>query len=446
MNNTPEDKKKPIKVTVKKPVKSATPPQNGKPDPKPQNEAPKVKVTVKKPAVKVTVKNPNGTSPEVTVKKPNGNSPEVTVKKPNGTSPKVTVKKPSSVATGTKAAKPAYNPNGPRPATATTAPYARGCSPALRRSNTVRTSHNSLDAKKARSGWLFMLPFLIGLFLIYVPVIVDSITYSFATVKTLQGGGFKLIMVGFENYNNALFVDTNFTQILVSGIKDLLFDIPAIVIFSLFMAVLLNQKMLGRAVFRAIFFIPVILCTGLIDEIDMTNSLSKYMADTTSSIDNGSGNDAVNAVVSLTDIQWMFSSMKVGTELTTYVVDIMNNIYDIINRSGVQMLIFLAGLQSISPAIYESCEIDGASAWESFWKITIPMVSPMILVNAIYTVIDALTASSNSVMSYISTIYNSSGGHELSSAMSWIYFLIVIAIIGLVAAILSVFIFYQRRD
>lgn len=436
MNNTPDNKKKPIKVVVKKPTQ--TPPSNNEAPkteaPKPQ--APKVKVTVKKPTTPTPSEEKKAT-PKVVVKKPG--APKVVVKKPGTTN--VTAKKPvaAKVPTG-------RNNGGPRPATATTAPYARGCSPALRRSNTVKQGRNSLDAKKARSGWMFMLPFLIGLFLIYVPVIVDSITYSFASVKILQGGGFKLVMVGFENYNNALFVDANFTQILSSGIKDLLFDIPAIVIFSLFMAVLLNQKMLGRAVFRAIFFIPVILCTGLIDEIDMSNSLSKYMADTTSSIDNGSGNDAVNAVVSLTDIQWMFSSMKVGTELTTYVVDIMNNIYDIINRSGVQMLIFLAGLQSISPAIYESCEIDGASAWESFWKITIPMVSPMILVNAIYTVIDALTASSNSVMSYISTIYNSSGGHELSSAMSWIYFLIVIAIIGLVAAILSVFIFYQRRD
>ncbi|MBR4881781.1 MAG: sugar ABC transporter permease, partial [Clostridia bacterium] len=152
------------------------------------------------------------------------------------------------------------------------------------------------------------------------------------------------------------------------------------------------------------------------------------------------------AIVNATDIQWMFNSMKVGTELTQYVVNIMNNIYDIINRSGVQMLIFLAGLQSVSPAIYESCDIDGASAWETFWKVTIPMVSPMILVNAVYTVIDALTSADNSVMSFISSVYNGAGGQELSSAMSWMYFLIVLGLIGLVAAILSAFIFYQRRD
>ncbi len=309
-----------------------------------------------------------------------------------------------------------------------------------------RVSGASLDARKARSGWLFLAPFIIGLFFIYAPVVIDSIKFSFGQVKTLQGGGFRLIPVGWANYNEALFVDPDFTRELITGIKDLLFDVPAIVIFSLFMAVLLNQKMLGRAVFRAIFFIPVILCTGLIDKIDASNSLSEYMQNTTSSIDTGSGTDTVNAIVNATDIQWMFSSMKVGTELVTYVVNIMNNIYDIINRSGVQMLIFLAGLQSVSPAIYESCDIDGASAWETFWKVTIPMVSPMILVNAIYTVIDALTSADNSVMSFISGVYNGAGGQELSSAMSWMYFLIVLALIGVVAAVLSAFIFYQRRD
>ena len=303
----------------------------------------------------------------------------------------------------------------------------------------------SLEQRKARSGWLFVLPFVIGLVIIYFPVIVKSMQYSFGSIKVLQGGGFRLTYVGWSNYQTA-FGSVDFIRTLTTGIKELALDIPAIVIFSLFMAVLLNQKMLGRAVFRAIFFVPVILCTGLIDQIDSSNKLTEYMSSNTSSIDTGAGEDTVAQVVSMADIQWMFDSMKIGTGLTKYVVGIMNEIYDIINRSGVQMLIFLAGLQSISPAIYESCDIDGASAWEAFWKITIPMVSPMILVNAVYTIIDALTSSTNTVMTYIADIYTQAGGHELSAAMSWVYFLIVLAIIGGVAGLLSLFIFYQRRD
>ena len=112
------------------------------------------------------------------------------------------------------------------------------------------------------------------------------------------------------------------------------------------------------------------------------------------------------------------------------------------------MLIFLAGLQSISPAIYESVQIDGASAWETFWKITFPMISPMILVNAIYTIIDSFTTNSNVVMSYINGIYNNptKGGQVVASAMSWMYFLVVIGIIAIAALLLSAYTFYQRRD
>lgn len=110
------------------------------------------------------------------------------------------------------------------------------------------------------------------------------------------------------------------------------------------------------------------------------------------------------------------------------------------------MLIFLAGLQSISPAIYESCQIDGASSWETFWKITFPMISPMILVNGVYTIIDSFTTDSNSVMKFIANKYTQTNGNVISSAMSWVYFLIVMLIVGIVAAIFSSVVFYQKKD
>ena len=146
------------------------------------------------------------------------------------------------------------------------------------------------------------------------------------------------------------------------------------------------------------------------------------------------------------DLTAAFQNLGIASKFVDVVVQLVNDIYNIVNRSGVQMLIFLAGLQSISPAIYESCEIDGATAWETFWKITVPMISPMILVNAVYTVIDAFTSSSNDVMAYINTVYSKAGGNVLSAAMSWMYFLLVIACIGIVVAVLSAFVFYQRRD
>ncbi len=304
----------------------------------------------------------------------------------------------------------------------------------------------SLDVRKARAGWIFILPFLIGFVLIYLPIIFDSIKYSFHEIKILVGGGYELEWVGWKNYSDAILVDTSFVTTLVSGLKQLILDIPSIVLFSLFVAIILNQKIAGRAAFRAIFFIPVILTTGLISDIDAGNTMNEYMGNA-EGIDDGSGQEsAATEIVSVMDVERLFSNMMIGTEIVEYVVSLVNNIFNIINRCGVQMLIFLSGLQSISPAIYESCSIDGASGWETFWKITLPMVSPMILVNSIYTVIDAFTSADNRVMAYISTVYEEANGNVLSSAMSWMYFLVVILIIAAVAGILGSFVFYQRRD
>ena len=305
----------------------------------------------------------------------------------------------------------------------------------------------SLERKKARAGWIFVLPFVIGFLLIYLPIIFDSIRYTFFTMKNIPnylGGGFELTPVGFQNYYDALFVDPDFVQTLIKGFQNMIFEIPMILIFSLFMAVMLNQKMAGRAAFRAIFFIPVILSTGVMESIEGQNMLSDYM-DSAEGISNGTGQSAANEIVTAMDFRMLFANMAVGQELLDYVVTAINNIYDIVNRSGVQLLIFLAGLQSISPAIYESVKVDGATAWETFWKITFPMISPMILVNAVYTVIDSFTVNSNVVMTFINTIYEKQG-RVLSSAMSWIYFLLVVAIIAIVAAVCLAFVFYQRKD
>jgi ABC-type sugar transport system permease subunit len=306
----------------------------------------------------------------------------------------------------------------------------------------------SLDVQKSRMGWLFVAPFLIGFLLIYLPMIVESIRFSFGEISIQAGGGYVLLDAGWSNYSYALSTDPQFTTTLVGSLTDLAFDVPAIVIFSLFMAVLLNQKMRGRAIFRAIFFIPVIVSTGIIESIDKTNSLISNMEQ----MNGGSGGSDLEGtnsgaqILSVMDLTSLFRGMQIGAGIVEYVVSLVNDVYNIVNKSGVQMLIFLAGLQSISPAIYESCHIDGASSWETFWKITFPMISPMILVNTIYTVIDSFTRSSNSVMMYIDKIYQEPNRHVVSSAMSWIYFLIVLALIGVVSALISGYVFYQRRD
>ncbi|HBR32552.1 MAG: sugar ABC transporter permease [Eubacteriales bacterium] len=305
----------------------------------------------------------------------------------------------------------------------------------------------SLQKQKAKMGWLFIAPFLIGFAIIYLPMIFESIRFSFNKIEIQGGGGYILNGVGWENYSNALFKDTQYVPTLLGSIKDLFLSIPAIIIFSLFIAVLLNQKMKGRAVFRAIFFIPVIVSTGIIERIDLMNSLAQIMGEASNAAAEGMETTTTGTeIISIMDIENLFRGMRVGTGLVEYVVEMANNVYDIINKSGVQMLIFLAGLQSISPAIYESCYIDGASPWETFWKITFPMISPMILVNSVYTIIDSFTSESNQVMTYIHNVYNKPGGNVQATAMSWMYFLVVIIILAIIGGIMSAYVFYQKRD
>ena len=310
----------------------------------------------------------------------------------------------------------------------------------------------SLDKRKARVGWLFVLPFLIGFVFVYLPMLFNSLKLAFMDMRTITGGGveFEISKDGlFANFQQAIggAHGTDFLQTLIEGLGQLVFEVPAILLFSLFMAILLNQKMIGRAAFRAIFFLPVVLATGVMESIEAGNILGSYMGET-SGIDDGSGSSAASEIVSAMDFEALFQNMKIGTELVEYVVQIINDIYAIVNRSGVQMLIFLAGLQSISPAIYEACKIDGATGWETFWKVTFPMISPMILVNAVYTIIDSFTTQSNVVMSYIEKAPASipQNGTEISTAMSWMYFMIVVVILAAVAGIMSMFVFYQRKD
>ena len=263
----------------------------------------------------------------------------------------------------------------------------------------------SLDKKKARTGWLFVLPFVIGFAIIYLPIIIDSITYSFCQITYLKNG-FKLDFVGFANYHEALTENTEFVKTLMGGIEQMLFDIPAIVIFSLFMAVLLNKKMFGRAAFRAIFFIPVILA-GVI----MSYLFSQ---------DVGSVSVFSSLLTEATGSNWI--AMIFGGGLSSQIGSIMW-------KSSVEILIFLAALQSVPDILYEVVELDGATAWESFWHITLPYISPFVILNAVYALVDSFVDSSNPVMGLLTNLTTASNGESyygLASALSWVYMLMAL--------------------
>ncbi|MBE6665071.1 MAG: sugar ABC transporter permease [Ruminococcaceae bacterium] len=317
---------------------------------------------------------------------------------------------------------------------------------------------SSLIERRDRLGWVFILPFLIGLVFLYASVIWESFTYSFAqynVIPAIKGGGYSLTFVKFDNFSEILLKvvegDTEgktYIEMIFTSFASQIVEIVIIVMFSLFIAVLLNQKMIGRTAFRAIFFIPVVVGAGIIAKIDATASEILDSMASLDGIDMGTANggEGSSGLVSAMDVNMLLGSLGLPTTFTDMIVGLVESIYSIVNRAGVQMLIFLSGLQSISPAIYESCSIDGASGWESFWKITFPMLSPMILVNAFYTIIDSFTAESNEVMQAIIAISPNGVPSGTQSALAWTYFGIVIVALLLVALLFKNFVFYNRRN
>ena len=300
----------------------------------------------------------------------------------------------------------------------------------------------SLKERNGRYGYFFVAPFALGFILIYLSVIADSFIFSFNEVSMGQNG-YELSFAGLSGYRYALFTDPDFVQDTVSLIGTLLLQSPAIIIFSLFIAVILNQNMRGQGVFRAIFFLPVIMATGVVLKADMSNAMLESM-EGASGIETGAA--AAEGGFDISNIQSMLEGMYINSDVVDYIVNLVNNIYSIVNYSGVQIILFISGLQGISPSVYEAANVEGASGWDSFWKITVPMISPVIMVNVIYTVIDGFTRSNNTIMTLIDNIAFNRMNYGASSAMAWLYFAVVIAIIAIIALICNRFVFYQERD
>lgn len=304
----------------------------------------------------------------------------------------------------------------------------------------------SCERRKQRSYWVFLIPFLIGFLVIFAGIYINSIWYSFNKVELQGSKGFSLTFVGLENYKYALFTDANFVQNIRTSVLGMLTNIPMVILYSLFVAVILSQNIKGRAAFRAIFFIPVILATGFMTKADMTNNIAgEQMWSSLGESVQASGTVA-NGLMDALDLQEYLMNLSFSPALSGYVVSAVTGIFDIVNLSGVQMLIFLAGLQSISPSIYESADIDGATAWESFWLITFPLISPIIMVNVIYTIIDSFTRSDNVIMTQIQEQGFKSNAMGSASAMAWFYFLVVAVCIVIITAIIRGYIYYQQRD
>ena len=283
-----------------------------------------------------------------------------------------------------------------------------------------RRSHISLTTRRAWTGILFISPWIIGFLGFFLRPLVNSFMYVFNST-TIRPNSLEMKFIGLDNLYRAFFNDTKFTPLLTSQLSSVVTSVPIILAFSLLMALIINGKFRGRTLVRAIFFLPVICGSGLILEILQGDAMSNSILSGTRS----------SMLFQTSGLENMLMNMGMAQELVDTMMGIVNNIFVLTWKSGIQILLFLAGLQTVSPSLYESAKIEGATSWETFWKVTFPMIGPMLVLNLIYTVIDSFTDYGNAVMQYIYT-FGKSLDFSYSAVLSWIYFVLVLLVVGVV--------------
>lgn len=306
------------------------------------------------------------------------------------------------------------------------------------------------EQQKVCVSVLFLLPTILGFLIFFIYPLIMSFIYSLSTLELVQGG--PIIHFGqaftqeaiqdknylvtdpsvktiFFNYVYALRENADFPVQLLSTVKSTVIDTIVITIFSLLIAVMLNGEFKGRGIVRAIFFLPVIFNSEAV-----TSAL-----ESASSLSSLASQGGKNALSELFNMQTFLISLKVPKTLVTFLNGITSTIYNTISYSGIQILIFLAAIQSVPKHLYEAAKIEGATKYESFWKITLPMVSPMIITVMVYTIVDSFLRSD--INDVIDLQYKNSA-YGRHAAMSWIYFGAAVLILVVMIGIVSRFVFY----
>lgn len=292
----------------------------------------------------------------------------------------------------------------------------------------------SYQKRKSLYGYGFISLWLVGTLMFFLIPLIKSLWYSFNKVA-IETSGVETEWKGLGMYSYALNKDPHFSEYLGQTLLETLWKTPLILIFSLFIAVVLNQKFKGRTLARAIFFLPVIIVTGPVYKI-ISGDISSTGNTGAEQFSTMFSTDLVGKLMQFLGIYGLSDKMN------AVISAVADNIFGIVWSSGIQILVFLAALQNIPSSAREAAQIEGATAWEYFWKITFPYVSPFILANLIFTVIDSFTNPVNNIMKRIIEMKNEWKYGE-ASAMAWIYFLIVIAVIGIISAIVNKFIYYE---
>lgn len=285
---------------------------------------------------------------------------------------------------------------------------------------------NRITRRRVREwcyGYLFILPWVIGISVFFVWSMIQSLQYSFTNLvlDPMTGLRAESLKDGlFSNYLKVFQLETDLPTTLGSFAISLVLQLPIIIAFSLIIAMLLNSKIRCRSVFRMIFFLPVIIATGPVME-QLTAQ-------------------GVSSVPMVSDGSLAALLSGIPEFISEPITELFNSLILILWNSGIQILIFLSGLQKVSTTMYEAAKIDGASGWETFWKITLPTVRPIILLNSIYTVVSLATGGTNEIIELIySATYQTAQtkGYSYGMAFSWIYTIIIALILLIVFLLLK---------
>ena len=299
---------------------------------------------------------------------------------------------------------------------------------------------HSLERKRGYAGYFFVLPFIIGALLIFLPMLIEMIRLSVSLMVKPEavGESYTLRFVGAAYFKDFL-KDAWFMQLTWTTLTKCLVDFICILFFSFFIAVLLNQNFRGRSLARVLFFLPVVVMAGIVAQVD-SGSLANAVGSLDSMVDVGTQ----SAVTLPTVADMLQNGAVLDGSITSVITAVIDRMSVMVNGSGVQILLFLSGLQAISPAIYEAASIEGCSGWETFWKITLPMMSPIILLNAVYTLIETFTNTNNPVIAQIMHMINNNYKYSEAAARSVVYLLILALLVGVVFLVGRRFVYYRE--
>lgn len=293
----------------------------------------------------------------------------------------------------------------------------------------------TVERQKRVVGFAFIIPWLIGFAIFFIRPMIASLRYSFLYFDPQTVDFVPLESGWLANYIRAFTQDTKFLPNFVASLETLVYQVPIIVVLSVFVGTLLKSNFRGRTFMRSIFFLPIIVNTGIVYSL-----VKQSLTD----VSRGSG-DGATSIFNPTVLVEALQQAGLPSNMVEFISTVISNSVDCVWLSGIQILIILAGLMSIPASYYEVAEVEGGSSWVVFWKVTIPSVMPYILVVIIYTIVDSFTSTANVAMEYITDVVFGNYMISYGSALFWIYFMTVFLIVGLVFLLSSRSIRYESK-